>query len=522
MQSKMHSLSMLDIQGQRLGRGGVSAAYIQVESTGVQDAACRLFDRIGDVFVGRRIESGALPGLDPFRPETLAAKVQNQLSAIPALSDPGLNSDEQDACLKVFLELRGCVGGDLGRDIAAHARAVVQQEAELISRGLQAAYGSAPATVHDAVENLKVALNQMRTPDVNDKSLVRWNALKKAQDKFRHRRATLPPSTVKTVQDVIASEIRSLHDQCLRALALTHTLPAWVEEKTKLARFLDELMKRIADLLANVGGVKKSLEMQRITAGQEQYVSRASVVKALPGPTEDQVVAGILVRTRASDEMALARLLLDRFEGQLRDVCRRLCAWIGPDEPLPELLRQISPDLQAEAFSSLVLEAMGPGQSLYEILDREGVQECVEFLFRRSEPTVDLAGRDMPQLGICLEQLCIVTLPSPLGPKDAKLRDDVRAAFEKIEPACTFEDAPSTDQSVTCVRIVLGWPIGLEAQNGSLLNHYQEAQKHGHRPHVFGLLPESPRGQAIDEYQVLNVLYTPVLEDSNDGRPDHQ
>lgn len=520
MQSQTSALAMFDIRKQRLGRGGGNAAYAQVESTGVHDAACRVHDLLVDELHGRSLEHGLLPRLDHLRPASLAGKICSQLAAIPALSDPGLNPDDQEARLATFLELRSRGGSDISREIAARTQDVLREATEHVSSSLLVAYAASPAAVRQAVQDLKAALDQMRAPDIDEKALVQWLALKKAADKFGQHRVTLPSMTVRTVEEAVTAQVRQLYDQCLKTLALSFALSAWQEYKTKLTRFLEELIKRIGELFNNLGSVKKALEAKRAAAAKDQHVSRASVVKALAGPNEDQVIAGLLGRTRAADENALARALLERFEPRLREICVQHCAWIGADQPLPELFRLIPPEIQAEAFSLLVAETTGPGQSLYEILEREGIESCVDFLYHRSEPTVDLSGRDMSQLGICLEHLCIVTLPQPVGPKDCKIRENVRAAFEKIEAAVTFADAPATDRSVTCVRFLIGWPIGLEAQNSNLLNHYQEADKHGHRPHLFGLLPDSPYGKAIDKYRALNTLATPVCQEDQHVRPD--
>lgn len=509
MQPKIPCLSMLAVHEQCLRRAGINAAYVQVESTGVNDAACRLFARVTDMLLARPIEQGTLPGLDSLHPESLSEKHYAQLAAIPALSDPGLNAENQDARFRVLRDLRGNVGSDLARELAARAHAIVHDEAERFCSALQGAYAVAPGAVREAVLGVKSALERMRLPVSNDKALPRWLNLKNIADKLRQRRAVLPPCTVKLLHETIASEVRDLYEVCLRGLALTCIVAAWGEEKSKLLRFLEDLAKRTSDVVAATTSVKKCLEDKRASVTRDQHVSRASVVKPLAGPNEDQVIAGMLAQLHAGDETALARVLLDRFETSLREVCPRICAWIGPTEPFPELLRHILPDTQANEFLVVVAQAMGPGQSLYEVLERDGIDDAVDFLYHRSEPTVDLSGRDMPQLGICPERLCIVTLPTPHGPKDCKIRDDARAAFEKIDPTCTFVDAPATDRSVTVTRLIIGFPIAIEGQTPNLLSHYLEAKKHGHRPHLFGVVPESPDGKAIDQYDALLSISPP-------------
>lgn len=505
MQAKI-GLSMRGIHEQALRRGSISAAYAQVESTGVHDAACRSFGHVADRFLATPLDPGAVPGFDSLRPDVLVTKLCSQLSAISALTDPGLSPEDQDARLATIQELRGNVGTDLGREIAARAQTTVCQVMESLRLALTRAFGSSPAAARDAVQNVKAALEQMRLPDINDKPLARWLSLKKKADKFRQCRAVIPQTSMKAVQELIAGEVRNLYEQCLRSLAVTHILAAWLDEKVKIVRFLDDLAKRTNEVLTALAAVRKALDQERSTVAKDQHVSRASVVMPLAGPTEDQIVAGMIGHLHAGDEGGLSKILLDRSAAALRELCPHVCAWIAPDESLPELIRNIPPEDQAHSFLNVVVQAMGPGQSLYETLERAGIESCVEFLHSHSAPTVDLSGRDMPQLSVSPQDICIATLPKPLTAKDCKLHDEVRAAFLKLDPNCAFADAPATDRTITAVRLIVGWPIGIEGQNANLLNHYQEAAKGGHRPHLFGILPDSPHGQALDQYQAVQSL----------------
>jgi hypothetical protein len=508
MSNPEYCLAMLDIDKQQLRRGGINAAYAQVVTTGAIDAACRLLPRTVQVFFDRTIDPGALPGLDSVNPERLTEKLYSQLSAIPALSDPGLTPEEQDNRLTVFQGLRAGISTDLSREVAARAEAVVSDPLNCLRAALQAAYGTAPGAVREVALSLRTALDRLRPPEANWKPVTRWQELKRIADKLRQRRGMLPPPTLRTLQESLTSEVRTLHDQALRTLATEITLAAWHAAKAEFIAFLDALAKRAAEVVHALGAVKKSLEDIRTAVAANERVSRASVVKPVPGPTEDQVIAGMLTQLHAPDETALTRTLLDRFEARLREICPQVCAWIDRDEPLPELVRGIPPEAQAAAFRTAVEQAQGPGQSFYELLAREGIDECADFLYRRSEPTVHLSGRDMERLGISPTRLCIVTLPRPLGPKDHQIESDLRAAFEKIDLTCAITYAPVTDRTVTVVRLVVGWPIGIEAQNHSLLDHYQRCAQYGHRPHLFGILPESPHGEVIDGYQSLDFFTT--------------
>src|SRR5205807_2465472 len=130
-------------------------------------------------------------------------------------------------------------------------------------------------------------------------------------------------------------------------------------------------------------------------------------------------------------------------------------------------------------------------------------------------------GRDMARLGISPTRLCIVTLPQPVGPKDFQIRDELRTAFEKIEPTCAFSDAPDCDRTVTVVRLVIGWPIGIEGQNHNLMDHYRRCEDYGHRPHLFGIMPDSPDGQVIDHYKTLESFRAYTAKENNHAEKNH-
>ncbi|MBI2808707.1 MAG: hypothetical protein HYX68_27275 [Planctomycetes bacterium] len=514
-------LAMLDIDKQKLRRGGINAAYCQVANAAVLDAACRLLPKVITQFLDRAIEQGTLPGLDSVNPKLLCEKFHAQLSAIPALSDPGLVQEDQDNRLGTFLGLRAGVTTDLAREIVAKAGAVVGDPMNRLREAMQAAYAAAPGAVRDIASSLRTDLDRLRLPEPNWKSLIRWQELKCVADKIRQRRGILPSSTIRTLQEALTGETRRLYDQVLRALATEKIVAAWLTAKAELSEFLDTIAKRAAEVTHALANIKTSLDHIRNAVAADQRTSRASVVKHVPGPTEDQVIAGMLGQVHVTDEAALARALLDQFESRLREICPQVCAWIKKDECLPELLRGIPPETHAAEFRTIVEQAQGAGQSFYELLEKDGIDECVDFLFRRSEPTIHLSGRDMARFGVSPTRLTIITLPQPVGPKDYQIRDKVRAAFEKIEPNCAFSDAPVSDRTITVVRLVVGWPIGIEGQNHNLLENYRRCHDFGHRPHLFYIVPESTDGKIVEGYKSLDSITTYPEKEENHAEKNH-
>lgn len=517
MDTPILSLAMTAVDEQIPRRGSMSAAYLQVASTGVIDAACRLFAIARDLFLTGDVPPGTLPDLDSLRPEALGEKLLPQLAALQELKDPGQDHEQQESSLRAFQEVHADLPTDLARDVTARAKAIVSGEMDHVRAGLRQVYGSAPNAVQDLATTVRTTLARTRVPDPNWKPLTRWAELKRIGDKLRQRRGILPASTVKAIQESLTSEAHNLYGQTLHALAIEKIAAAWKPAKAELIDFLDDLSTWSAEVVSAFSAVKKCLEDARAAIAADQQVSRASVVRALPGPTDAQVIAGMLTQVKAADETELARTLLGSWEARLREVCPQVCAWINRSAPLPDLLRGMPPAVQEAAFRAIVEQAQGPGQSLYEILDREGLQECAEFLYHRSEPTVHLSGRDMSQLGLSPQRFCIVTLPKPIGPKDGTIQGNLIAAFEKIDPNATFAEAPPTDRTVTAIRLLDGFVIGIEGQNHNLLNHYLYAAEQGHRPHLFDIVLESPDGKAVNAYLALNFLSPTLQKENNNG-----
>src|SRR2546429_4994167 len=102
MENTGHSLAMTDIQHQVPKRGSMSAAYLQVASTGVIDATCRLFGVVQTLLLTGDIPPGTLPNLDSLRPDALAEKLLPQLAAFQELRDPGQDREQQESVLGTF------------------------------------------------------------------------------------------------------------------------------------------------------------------------------------------------------------------------------------------------------------------------------------------------------------------------------------------------------------------------------------------------------------------------------------
>lgn len=288
---------------------------------------------------------------------------------------------------------------------------------------------------------------------------------------------------------------QELSDELLRA------------ELTKLIAFLDELAARGNDFSKRMHTTLSELEHRQKEAAQAQHISRASVVMALQGPDEKEVLVGMIARNRCADLNQLTAVLLDAFETRLRQGVPRLCPYLDANTAsLPDIIRAVAPATLAEEFLRLVEESVGPGHTVYEVIAKHGVDSVADFLYRRAAPTCHLGERDVEPFNISPVSLAIVRLPPTVGSRDSEIRESLMAAFEK-RGACTFTEGTPSDRSVTAVRVHLGWPIGIAEENRSLLDRYLRSGERGHLPHLVKLVPDAPLGTVSPAAKDLAVQH---------------
>ena len=121
-------------------------------------------------------------------------------------------------------------------------------------------------------------------------------------------------------------------------------------------------------------------------------------------------------------------------------------------------------------------------------------------LYDRAGPLCHLDSRDHVRLNVETHRDLIVRLPHPRGADDAEIAEQLRAAFREFQPACQFLEDPS-DIEITVVRTLVGFPIGIEATNFTLLIDYADSAAQGHHPHLFGLVPGDELAFRLDQVE---------------------
>lgn len=311
---------------------------------------------------------------------------------------------------------------------------------------------------------------------------------------------TFTPGNHESIVARLAHRAGESFEGALAAVSLEFALRASRQAVERVEGHLDELLGLSSQFNDHLREIQSVLEEARTRAAEGNRVSRASVAVLLDGPDEREVLAGMVTREGCADLQELVGAQLIRLEKRLREVASLRYAWIGAaDAPLARLLAAIDSGETAAEFMQLVVESLGSGHTLYQVIEQYGVQRLARELFQRAAHTCHLRGRDNELFNVSTVALSIVRLPQPIGPADFEIRQRLTVAFEQLGD-CTVTEGSPHDKEVTIVRIYIGWPLAIEQNNAALLERYRRSAESGHRPHLLGILDDAPNGEVSPRY----------------------
>lgn len=507
MKTKSSFLPMWDVGNQLLLRGGICASFAQVRSTGLQDVSLSMFRALAETLNARPSDQTFMADLEKLLPAHLSRAVRARLNGIEELSDPGLDEGEQRKRLATILTIRAKGMTRPCREARSVAERTIEEGVTRLRNSTQQAYAAAPDRSRSVVEQMKRALKELTFPAPDTDAIVRFQRALKAMNQLAAVRSALVPTSYETVVSQLKNMAHRAYEGSLNLVGQELSDELLRAELAKLIAYLDELAARGTDFSQRMHGTLADLERRQKEASQAEHVSRASVVMALQGPDEKEVVAGMIARNRCADVNQLAAFLLDAYEARLRQGVSRLCPYLDANTAaLPDIIRAVTPSALAEEFLRLVEESVGPGHTVYEVIAKHGVETVATFLYRRAAPTCHLGERDVEAFNISPVSLAIVRLPPTVGSRDSEIREALMAAFRK-KGNCTFTEGTASDRSVTAVRVHLGWPIGIAEENRSLLDRYLRSGERGHLPHLVKLVPDAPLGTVSPAAKELAVRH---------------
>lgn len=507
-------LVMFDARQQKKRRGAVNAAYVRMGGTALPDLQVRLFQEVHGAIRHRPLPGGVDDAMEAFEPRAVARAAKEALGELEELADPGQDA----AVVKRFIQALAVVRAQGSSRVAREATARIDQAVtQRIAAGkvaLERVYAQSADKSRQVVDQAREAIRRLSFPAISVEPLNKLTRVAKAEEYLRARKQVLPADMLENLRVDLTNHARRLCDESKREVAAEIGFASLKRALRDFDAFLSELGNRGAEFDRRLGEVLATLEQRQRQAAKEQHVSRASVIRALDGPDEKQILAGMMARAGCSDLRALALHLHDKFEIAVRDVVPAKAPWRdAANDSFADLVRALEPADLADTFIRVTEGAVGPGQTLYETIAKGGLDEVARFLFNRSKPMCHLTGRDIEALRVRTHDEVIVRLPPAVGPRDPAIRANLASALSKLGH-CTFRDGSSADPCVTVVRVNLGWPIAIESDTRTLLYRYLQAGESGHPPHLIGFLPEAPTGDIIDAYRVFsrNPTRTPEYD----------
>lgn len=494
-------LPMFDIDEQKPLRGSINSSSTNIVQQGLMDALLRLFDLV--IELGRDQPPREITETDDLDVDPLARACHRQLIAIPDLVEPTTETDELKERLQTLQRLRARKPSRLLRDVESAATTVVMVVIGALRDAIEAGIGRSPHRTREIVEQVRASLQVVRLPEPDSEPLVQFGRLIRGLLEIRRRRNSLPARTVRFVEQQLTESALPLYDQALLALAAEQVTEKLRAELSDLEAFLHELAGRGVEFVRNLDATRAAIDERRAETLRASRQSRASVLLEIAGASESEILAGLSSRQQCQDLRELTGKLLLKWEGDLRE---QAAGWMPATAPLGALLTHLPSETIADSFQRIVEQSLGEGHTLYEMIERAGIASTARDLYERAEQLCHLRSRDIEPFNITPCAVTIIRLPPPVGPQDARIREELAEAFVQLGP-CSLVQAPASERHVVSVmRAAIGWPIGIEGGNTGMLLEYARAHELGHIPHLVGIVNDSTEGSAIPAYLELAAI----------------
>ncbi len=490
-----HVLAMLGVTQQKRLRGAVSTSSTNIDQSGFYNATVALQQLCFTVWCelpGREVSE-----TDDLDLSDLSQRCNQRIAGHSDLTEPTSDLRELNGRLQTLRSLRARKPSKLSRDVATVVDEIVGSVVIRLRLAIDEAAGHTPHRIPELVEQLRATLSQITLPEPNAEPITVFGRIVSALGSLNQRRTAIPRKTLEFVEQRLTERALPEYDRTLSAFAEERITERLKQEIIGLELFLSELLLRSAQFAGNTAAVQNCMEVWRKEALHASNVSRASVILELPGPTEIEITTGLLTRLDCKDKLALAKALLAKWEAALRE---HALGWLPPSAPFGLLLSHLDAVTVADCFRRVVESSLGEGHSLFEIVERMGLESTAQDLYDRAEHLCQLRSRDIEQYNVNPCSVTIVRFPPPVGPRDAVLRERLAAAFLKLGHCSLVEGSAAERNAITVIRTTVGWPIGIEGGNSGLLQEYAKAGDAGHLPHLIGLVTGTEYGEPIPSY----------------------
>ena len=217
----------------------------------------------------------------------------------------------------------------------------------------------------------------------------------------------------------------------------------------------------------------------------------------LPGPSLAQCRVQLVESFGCSAEQVVDRLLT-AYDEQLA----KLDAVQGGGLTAGQALSVVPPEQGVEALRRLVLPRLAE-QSIYHAIDRYGVTRLVDTLAELSEPMVYLCRTSSVNNIEPAYRTTLIVPPVTPGTDEVRVLAELsqeaeRAIGQRGSDMVAVEEREDAGQACHLTQTVMGYSAATLADNYALAWAYCRSRELNHPTHLFGVLPDSPDGQASE------------------------
>ncbi|NLY02147.1 MAG: hypothetical protein GXY83_39185 [Rhodopirellula sp.] len=483
-------------------RGSCNAAMTHIDERAFDDASLRVMRLIREDLESRTAKP---VDLDELAPRSLARRASASLLAHPEIAEAGAQAlDRRTSILRELLSERP---SKLKRELAEKVRQDVERTVAPCIGQLRQQAETSPYGLEPILSEAIAVLDAITYPDPDTKAYVRFRNAVHAKSQIENDPSAVPARTRERAIAAFAKHATEDFDLCLEAVAqqvVNEAIRAAIE---KVRPTVEELATVTAALRTAQENVVRCLEQERTRGHRRHAVSESSNLLRLDGPTEEDLFVCLMERLDCENRRQLASRLLEKLTDRLNDLAKTRYPFIAVPAGPTTLFSRISPGDIAQMVRELLRETIGDAGSVYAAVHAYGVPQAVEELYGRAAPLCRLRGRDRAIFNVETASKMVARLPQPLGAEDQLTYQALRDAFHKL-PNCECVDAPAGDREIVVVRTVVGWPIAIDSNHETLLAYYATAEDVRHRPHLFGVVPESRTGLPIERLKKLFAAMT--------------
>lgn len=491
--------SLIAMWGTRLQpceHGNAMVARTIMSSAAVEGLCGKLLPKVTDVDTDqtKQIDRRILGQLEW---SGLRQQVQIAVRADPQLDLPS-NPDLEDMIRKSELLTALATGRkpELAEEVAISIKSVCHEAGRNVCRQFDLAAANAPCRVEGILKDLTDALARMDCPKSSDgHALARFQKRANQFKTLARLKGQIKETTYEKLISHLVQEAQSEYWDVLEQWADRHFREHWEKQRDMVRERCEKFLQDSRDYRSRVRLCVDECKNRFNRANERLTTLKSGNQVVLEEASEAEFLAALMADRKVGGQSELIEDLRHDFEERLRQRAEEtgMGQHNARQMPFRALVLALSVADIVDSFASLVVEGTSDSHSFYDSCQAYGLDRLVSELVRRSRITSWFDGRDNSRFGITQFEVRMVRMPEAVNPKEAEIRELLKALFAKEG----FHDVLNNShaRSISVLRIYAGWPIGIEGGNPALLEDYKKSADSGHLPHLVGILPDTRAGE---------------------------